>query len=136
LTLDGNYDTNALGHIWETSGQSNETLAGQAIIETAPVIHMNGPQAATAIKAKMLTVHTLPDIVSPSGKNEPVDLVTILRRLPTPEAFPHHENLEPLRFKPDKLDRDSKGRYEGKTSDLRPPAPAWKKYIKPGDNPF
>jgi hypothetical protein len=137
ITLGNNLDTNAGGHIWETSGGSNETLAGANIIETAsPDIHMNGPTAATAEKAKPLKTHKLPDITKQSAKDAPVDLVTILRRAPTPEAYPHHENLDPISFKPDKLDRDSQGRYEGESSDLRTPPTDWKKYKKPGDNPF
>lgn len=136
LTLAGNYDTNAGGHIWETSGGTNETLAGGNIIETAPNIHMNGPTAATAEKVKELKVHKLPDLPKPSAKDDPVDLVTILRRVPTPEPYPHHENLDPLKFKPDKLDRDSQGRNSGQTGDLRPPPADWKKYKKPKDTPF
>jgi hypothetical protein len=50
-----------------------------------------------------------------------------------------HENLDPLRFKPDKLDRDKDGRYESTdgeelnaqsnfTSDMKTPATFWRKY--------
>lgn len=135
----GNYDTNTGGHIWETSGGTNETLAGGNIIETAPQIHMNGPGASTATtaeKPKELKVHKLPDISSPTAKDDPEDLITILRRVPTPESYSHHENLDPISFKPDKTDRDSQGRNEGESSDLRQPPTDWKKYKKPGDNPF
>jgi hypothetical protein len=109
---------------------------------------MNGPGASSAAVAaeastaavaevpKVLKVHSLPGIVSPSAKDEPVDLVSILRRIPTAESYPHHENLDPQKFKPGNTDRDSQGRYEGQSSDLRTPPTEWKKYKKPGDNPF
>ena len=138
----GDYDFKAGGHIFMTSGGSNETNSGGPIIETAPVIHMNGPTAATAADAsqaelpKELKVHKLPDIGSPTAKDDPEDLTTILRRVPTPEAYPHHENLDPTKFKPEQTDRDSQGRNEGESSDLREPPLDWKKYKKPKDNPF
>jgi len=144
-TILGNYDTNATGHIYETSGQNNETRSGTAIIETAPVIHMNGPEAATASIAeipKELKTHKLPDFTVPNIKDSPIDLVTILRRVPTPEPYPHHESLEPKQFKPvtndeyPGLDRDVHGRYidsNTPTTDLRPPPKFWKKYTTKHD---
>ena len=51
-----------------------------------------------------------------------------MRRAPTHEPYPHHENLDPLKFKPSKTDRDASGRYEGQTTDLQDPAEYWKKY--------
>jgi hypothetical protein len=138
----GAYDFNAGGHIFMTSGGSNETKAGGNIIETAPQIQMNGPDAASAAEAseaevpKELKTHTLPDIASPSAKDDPVDLLTILRRVPTYEAYPHHENLNPEKFKPENLDRDGQGRNEGNSTDLQTPPGDWKKYKKPSDNPF
>lgn len=81
LTVGGSYETNAGGHIFETSGGSNETKAGGNIVETAPKIHLNGPGAATA--------GTAPD--APSA-----------RRVPKHEPWSEHENLDPASFKPDK----------------------------------
>lgn len=132
----GHLETNVKGHIWETSGMTNETNAGGNIIETAPNIHMNGPTAQKAEKAKILKTHKLPDLAKPSAKDDAVDLETILRRVPTPEPYAHHENLDATKYKPDILDRDSKGRNEGTTEDLRTPPTEWKKYKKPGDNPY
>lgn len=116
-----------------TVAKTSHLNAGTAHIETAGVIHMNGPEAAKVIALKK---HKLPDLAKPSAKDDPIDLVTILRRVPTPEAYPHHENLDPMKFKPDKTDRDSQGRNEGETGDMREPPAEWKKYKKPGDNPF
>ncbi len=127
LTVGGNLDTNAVGHIWETSGGTNETNAGGNIIETAPAIHMNGPTASTAPKAKLLKTHTLPDMPSQDAKAVS-DITSILRRVPTAEPYPHHENLDPLKVKSDKIDRDKEGRNEGTTTDIKTPAEYWKKY--------
>lgn len=131
LTLKGNYDTNAGGHIWETSGGTNETKAGGNIIETAPQVHMNGPGASTAVKAKKLTVHSVSQLPKQDGDNSPV--TTILRRLPSQEPWPHHENLDPLKLKPGKTDRDSEGRYEGSTSTMTFIPDYWKKYTTSTD---
>ncbi len=132
----GDLDINAKGHIWQTSGKSNETNAGGNIIETAPQIHMNGPVAEKAPIPKVLKTHKLPDLSAPTAKDDPVDLETILRRVPTPEPYAHHENLDGTKFKPDITDRDSKGRNESNTEDLKTPPADWKKYKKPSDNPF
>lgn len=134
-----NYNLNVGGYIRETSAGTNETLAGGDIFETAPNIHMNGPaasNAAVATRPTELKLHKLPEILTPSANEDPVDLVTILRRAPTFEPWPHHENLDPISYKPGKTDRDSQGRNEGETSDLRSPPSDWKKYKKPSDNPF
>lgn len=153
-TVSGKIEVNAGGQILTTSGGSNETSAGGSIIKSAPFINMNGMQAATAASAtsatnaaqidplvppQALKIHTLPDIIARSAKDTPVDLKTILRRVPSPESYPHHENLNPALFKPDKTDRDSAGRYAsdaGDSVDLRTPPIDWKKYKKPTDNPF
>jgi len=123
----GDYDTLVNGHIYMTSGGSNETQAGGNIIETAPQIHMNGPRAATAANAQeaekpqKLKTYSLPD-------QEGQKLVeSILRRLPIKEPWPHHENLDPTEFKPDKTDRDVDGRYEDNSDFLLTPE-YFKKY--------
>jgi len=115
------YDMLAGGHIYMTSGGSNETKAGGNIIETASQIHMNGPGAAGASQAdeaeipKLLKVHSVPD-------QEGSELFqTIMRRVPIKEPWPHHENLDPLEFKPEKTDRDIEGRYEDTADFLHQP---------------
>lgn len=127
--IGGNYDTNTVGHIWETSGGTNETKAGGNIIETAPNIHMNGPAAATATtaeKPKVLKTHKLPDLPKQGG--DPTDKERIMRRMPTPEPYPHHENLDPEKYKPAKTERDVDGRNDGSSSSIKEPAKQWKKY--------
>ena len=121
------YDISVGGHLYMTSGGTNETRAGGNIIETAPNIHMNGPGAAQASVAdeaelpKLLKTHSVPD-------QEGSELFqTIMRRVPIKEPWPHHENLDPMEFKPDKTDRDLEGRYEDNSEFLLKPE-YFKKY--------
>jgi hypothetical protein len=88
---------------------------------------MNGPGAAQASVAdeaelpKILKVHSVPD-------QEGAELFqTIVRRVPIKEPWQHHENLDPLEFKPDKIDRDLEGRYEDVSNFLFKPE-YFKKY--------
>lgn len=158
-TSKGNLEILSGGSILSTSAGTNETLAGGNIIETSPGIYMNeGASAAASSVAAIaslpvdarvsaratiplpLSVHKMPDIKLPDPAAEPIELVSIVRRLPTYEPYPHHENLygptdKPM-FKPTNLDRDVAGRYNSETQDLFSPPPDWKKYKKPGDNPF
>jgi len=145
----GDFEVKAGGHIYNTSGGTNETNAGGNIVETAPQIHMNGPGAASAggastaqiavlpeearVSAKAsiplnLKTHTLVDLSTQDAWESLEEIDAIMRRIPTPEPYPLHENLDPLRFKPDKLDRDQDGRYSDSTSDMNEPAGAWRTY--------
>ncbi len=122
------YDLNVGGHNYQTSGGANHTKAGGNIVETAPQIHMNGPAAATAASAseavlpKELKTHLLP--TQENGKIGDM----IMRRMPTREPYPQHENLDPLKYKPIKTDRDIDGRYEGQSTTIQDAASYWKKY--------
>lgn len=135
ITVKNHLDIDAGGHIFQTSAGSNETKASK-IIESAGQIHMNGPGASSAAKAKPLKTHGLPDLPKASAEEKPIVKTTIVRRMPTPEPYPHHENLAPTLFKPDRLDRDSQGRDTGTTNDLSKTPPDWKKYKKPPGHPF
>ena len=155
ITTGAGFDLNAGGHNRQTSGGANETNAA-SIIETAGVIHMNGPSAATAATAADAVVavepippdflfeHELPDLVKPSAI-EPVETrVSILRRMPTFEPYPQHENLDPLFYKSSETDRDAEGRFANPsdaekappTASMAEPAEEWKVYKKPADSPF
>jgi hypothetical protein len=121
--IQGNFDLNITGYNYQTSGEANHTRA-KTIVETATRIDMNGPAAATAATAelpKQLKTHVLP-------QDTGIRVSTIMRRLPTSEPYPQHENLDPVKYKPEKTDRDSAGRYEGESTDLQEPAAYWKKY--------
>ena len=156
LRSNNDMDVNAGGHVWTTSGGSNETKAGGSLIETAPVIHMNGPTAATAaispeatpaeppehpeearISAKgtiplVLKTHKLPDLATPNADST-TDISLIMRRMPTPEPYPHHENLDPKKVKPKETNRDVDGRYREESESMRPEPEYWKKYTTPTD---
>ena len=144
-TTAGNIDIKSGAHIFNTSAGSNETNAGGNIIETAPQIHMNGPTAGTAPTAAIaalpevartsakgsiplsLSVTTLPDLPKQDDWQsiEPLDL--IMRRAPTFEPYPHHENLGPKQVKPEKTDRDIEVRYKD-PKDFKSPLEGWRKY--------
>ena len=99
--------------------------------ETAVEIHMNGPVATKALRLK---THSLPDLPAP-GEDD-VDKTVIVRRMPTAEPYPFHENLDATKVKPALTDRDADGRYEGESASMRTPPSDWRKYKKPSDTPF
>lgn len=118
-----NIDIKSGGHHWEKSGATNETLAGGDIIETAPNIHMNGPQAASArsadiaqpaeiainIKQFVLYENDITDeTLAWAGTRYQADkkLKSIMRRIPMHEPWAPKENLDPLAVKPEKTDRE------------------------------
>jgi hypothetical protein len=115
-----------------TTGENNFTASGTTNIksggnhvETASQIHMNGPAAETADSATppdALSVHTHVDLPGQDQWESTTSKTSIMRRIPTPEPYPHHENLDPLRYKPDMLDRDAG------SSDMSTPPDAWRKY--------
>jgi hypothetical protein len=152
LTTTGNLDINTGGNNNLTAGASTNIRSGGNHIETASVIHMNGPAAATATAAaapggataaseaseavlpKILKTHSLPDLSAPN--EDDVDKSVIVRRMPTAEPYPFHENLDATKVKPDLTDRDVDGRYEGESTSMRTPPGDWRKYKKPSDTPF
>ena len=130
-TVGGDFDLNIGGHNFQTSGGSNETNAGGNIVETAPQIHMNGPGASSASEAAAasaaelplpLKTHSIPD----EEGNELTQ--TIMRRIPTHEPWPHHENLDPEKFKPEQTDRDAEDRYEDNTDTMNFTPDYWNTY--------
>ncbi len=144
-TTAGNIDIKSGAHIFNTSAGSNETNAGGNIIETAPQIHMNGPTAGTAPTAAIaalpevartsakgsiplsLSVTTLPDLPKQDDWQSIESLDLIMRRAPTYEPYPHHENLGPKDVKPEKTDRDIEFRYKD-PKDFKSPLEGWRKY--------
>lgn len=91
-------------------------------IETAEKIDMNGPAAKEAVLVNPLVSHILP---THDGKT----FTSIMRRIPTHEPYPQHENLDPSAFHHSKTNRDIDGRTGGSTSEsLKSPATVWKKY--------
>lgn len=78
-----------------TVATNMDVNVGNSYKETAARIDMNGP---TAQKATPLSTHTLP-------KGEST-VTSITKRQPQHEPWQHHENLDPLQFKPSKTDRN------------------------------
>lgn len=146
LTVLKDTDINTAGHNWLTAGKTTEIKSGGNHIETAAQIHMNGPSASEAVKAEeaelpqRLKLHTLPD------QDELPIQPSIMRRIVTHEPYPHHENLDPLKVKPEQTDRDLEGRYEDTDGEqledqaefsvtMLTTASGWKTYSTPVD-PF
>ena len=119
-----------------TGGTSNASVAAIAAAASG------GPDAAAAEEAGLpqrLKLHTIVDLPGQDKWQDLTSTESIVRRMPTPEPYPHHENLDPLNYKPDKLDRDKEGRYESTdgeelnaqgdfTLDMKEPAGAWRTY--------
>jgi hypothetical protein len=89
LTVGGTMDLNVTG----------------AYKETAARIDMNGPVATKAVRLK---THNLPDVATPGA--DMTEMISIMRRAPTAEPYPQHENLDPTKVSATKTDRDSEGR--------------------------
>jgi hypothetical protein len=94
-------------------------------------------EARTSAKSSIplkLKTHSLPDLSAPN--EDDVDKSVIVRRMPTAEPYPFHENLDATKVKPDLTDRDVDGRYDGESTSMRTPPGDWRKYKKPSDTPF
>lgn len=94
-----------------TSGGTSHINSKANHLETAGKIYMNS-------SVKALDALPLQTIQAPTELGGSVE--SIMKRVPMHEPWPHHENLDPLSFKPDQTDREV----------LTPiPLPdAWKKY--------
>ena len=151
ITHNGSFDHKVTGDRKITTGGTHHINSTGQHIETASQIHMNGPTASIAADAaggadaaeaglpQRLKLHTIVDLTSQDEWESLISTESIMRRMPTPEPYPHHENLDPLNYKPDKLDRDIEGRYESTdgeeledqsdfTSDMDEPPDAWRTY--------
>jgi len=143
--VEGNFDFNIGGHNFQTSSGNMEVNAANTTISGGN-INFNGPTASTATEAseaieaelpQRLKLHNLSD---ESGEFvEDVIPPSIMRRIPTFEPYPYHENLDPLKVKPEETDRDLEDRYEDTDDEqisdqsdfsetMLSPADAWKQY--------
>ena len=122
-------------NIFEDAGGGIDRLSGASIADTAATnislkstgiiagdssqIHWNSGLAGSASAATAAQLarnadpnNVLPTITLPSvtpGSENPFPFVTILPRVPQHEPWPHHENLNPLEYKPEKTDREQPG---------------------------
>jgi len=85
-----------------TSGKISHINSGTEHIETAGKIYMNS-DSKLAVKTIKLTTFQNPTEVD-GAKVE-----SIMKRMPTHEPYPHHENLDPLSFLKGKTDREVAG---------------------------
>ena len=125
-TTTGNLNVNTTGSNNFTTAASTNILSGGSHIETAPGIYMNSaPSAAQSPTIQPLADYKVPIVVKPirplkthklPGHTGDAEFDTIMRRVPTVEPYPHHENLDPMMFKPEKTQRDQPERYEGEDS--------------------
>ena len=156
ITHNGSFDHTVTGDRKITTGGTHHIKTTGNHLETANQIHMNstspgnpaqpaapaegGPDAAEAGLPQRLKLQTIVDLTSQDEWQSLISTESIMRRIPTPEPYPHHENLDPLNYKPEKLDRDKDGvRYESTdgeeltdqsdfTADMNEPAGAWRTY--------
>ena len=96
-----------------TAGANTDIKSGGQHIETASAIHMNGPSATAATAATVLKTFGNPQ--------DEGTVTSIMLRVPSHEPWPHHENLNPTDFKPEK------------TGTMAEPGEYWKKYTTPTD---
>jgi hypothetical protein len=100
ITTTGNLDISTSGNNNLTASGSTNLKSGGNHIETASQIHMNGPGAAAAAAAGALSTFANPDEAGSTTSS-------IMLRVPSHEPWPHHENLDPTKFKPTATDRDA-----------------------------
>jgi hypothetical protein len=113
ITTTGDINMNTTGNNKFTAGGSTNIKSGGNHLETATQVHMNGPAAAEAEVAE-----ALPTFANPDNTETTID--SIMLRIPSHEPWPHHENLDPLSFKPEMTDREAGG-------DIAVPT-GWKEY--------
>lgn len=101
ITTKTNFEVNTGTNNNLTAGGATNIKSGGNHVETAAQIHMNGPGAATAAKATVLTTFMNPD------ETGSATLESIMLRVPTTEPYPHHENLDATKFKSDLTDREA-----------------------------
>jgi hypothetical protein len=119
LYSDGSFNLKSSGNNnFTTDGNTNINSGGNHI-EEASMIHMNGPSAESAAKASAAAPpEALSTFVNPIDTEN--GITSIMLRVPNHEPWPHHENLDPVNFKPEKTDREAGSNIEIPT--------AWKEY--------
>ena len=88
---------------------ANTTISGGNINFNGPTATEAAPASKAALPSR-LKLHKLSD---ESGEFvEDIIPPSIMRRVPTAEPYPYHENLDPLKVKSEETDRDLDNRYE------------------------
>ena len=136
----GNGYTITAGNAFEVNASGTNIDGGEIHFNSGNFSGTAAAEAAESSEAALpqrLKLHKLSD---DSGEFvEDVIPPSIMRRIPTYEPYPYHENLDPLKVKPEETDRDLDSRYEDtdgeQTADqsdfsetMIAPAEYWKKY--------
>jgi len=109
VTVKKDIDVYSFGNTrFSTSGTTHIHSAGNHI-ETASLIHMNGPSAEKASTATQFTIYDLPNRSPEKGWADGIfykdkDIKSIMKRVPTHEPWEHHESVKPSDFTPDKTE--------------------------------
>lgn len=133
LTVKEDFDLDVGGNVKLTSSGNTDIKSGGKHVEEASKIQMNGGPASPATKAtestetpelpENLKTHSLP------GNDGKEMVKSIMRRIPSHEPWPLHENLDPKKFKPEKTDRDVDGRIQGESSSMGQTPDKWNKEL-------
>jgi hypothetical protein len=126
ITTAGKLDINTTSSNKFTSGTTTEFSSGGEYIITASKIHQNGKQATAADIASTLLTHILP---TEDGKT----FESIMRRVPTHEPYPQHENLDPVKFSTENISRNVDNQLTHPTESMKDAATLWKKYTTSTD---
>jgi len=119
LVVQGNGKVTTTGTLDVNTGSTNKfTSGGDTHIKAANTaidggnINFNSGIATVATTASLLATHNIKDIELDaeaevvSYKLADTPITSILKRIPTHEPWPHHENLDPLEVKFEKTDRE------------------------------
>jgi uncharacterized protein (DUF2345 family) len=93
----------------EAAGASGSTLASLAATAAIGVSGNSPIDAPPAHTIGKLEPITLPYVMPGDNRFAPIPFETIVPRAPQHEPWPHHENLDPLAFKPEQTDREEPG---------------------------
>jgi len=126
ITTKGKLDVNTTGSNKFTAGTTTEVNSGGNHIMTASKIHSNGIQAAIAEVTSQLLTHILP-------MEDGSTIETIMRRVPTHEPYPQHENLDPVKYSSANTDRNVDNERTTPTESMKAPADMWQKYTTTTD---
>jgi hypothetical protein len=125
ITTGGALDVKSGGASKLESGGDTTIKAANTAIDGGNINFNSGiaggaESAEVAAPPLPLKTHSLPD-------EQGSELTqSIMRRIPTHEPWPHHENLDPQTFKPENTDRDIDGVNEGNSTSIVETPEYWK----------
>jgi hypothetical protein len=106
----------------------SSTLPAVAATSAVGVFGNTPIDAPETFRIGKLEPITLPYVMPGDNSFSPIPLETIVPRAPQHEPWPHHENLDPLAFKPNETDREQPGTLISggvPTSDQSPATPSF-----------